>query len=322
MMILRFTLFLLSVPLTLVAGPYRVVAYRFGAVGNFGRGILTWAGIVLIFHDWLEAFSGESLTPIQNLAWIVLIAGGFIQSLATLVLCKQTQDPCESHCWAGPREDALAAALCILAGVACGAGGLIFFLIGFICSGLQITLARIGRRSLSWTTDDTKRLFWPICMKCMAVALPFFGPIGAMLSRSRAYLALARAWFGKRSQPAQAATGAKSPTFTARVMSHVVGHFIVMAITGAIGFRFLGNILMFVLAVPLWFMGWDVTPPEAVADRAKEVEQKAGEMLGEQAEKIRRQREIVSDRSEGGREELSEEVARRKRRAMWDFLTH
>ena len=59
----------------------------------------------------------------------------------------------------------------------------------------------------------------------------------------------------------------RPPTFLGRVMSHIVASTLIMTLTSVIGF----NIFAFVLAVPLWLMGWQVGLPGQMKEKGREV---------------------------------------------------
>jgi hypothetical protein len=336
----------LSVPLTLFAGPYRVLAFKFRAFGGIGLGFITWIGIALVFPACIAAFSNVDSWWI---AWAFLATCAYIQMFVQWCSKAPRRDPASPHCWLGWGEPLLAVALSIAASAACGPGGMAFFLTGYACSTADWLLCRLRRRLLAWTPADTARSLAPAyaaAARLQALAragaqwAAWASPICArftfrygLILASGAALLLRGAWSvlaARAQQPALAqGPSVRSPGFVSRVASFVVGHMIFSLLTGALGFWGLAKGIGLILSIPaaliLWVCGGRPDLPHFAKEDARSVISRVKEGLEDKKEdaieRLRLKREAMQERWQDNKEEISDEIGRRKRRAVWNLFT-
>lgn len=320
--------------LTLLAGPYRAVAFKLGTFGGVGTGLLTWAGII-IGYPVCVALSGPPDSPQGFLfSWGALILIGWIKMFACWCSSQPRRDAGQSHCWAGSSEPLIALMIGMTAAAGSGLGGFVFFLAGYASSLVQIGLVRLRLFCKAWTPEDTKRVLSPVGMGTVRAAAGLRVGAMSLAPVAMAVFALTKSLFARAAQPAAAdvqaegavagaagvvtpgvaTPGYRPPSFSGRVMSHIVAHFVISLITGAIGIGVILKYFTYVLAFILMLLGWELNPPDAVKEEANDVMQRGAELYGhEKAE--------LGERFDEGRESLTEEVERRKRQAIWDFFT-
>ena len=81
---------LISAMLTPLAGPYRVVAYKFGGFGGIGLGLVTWAGVLAAYPYFVITF-WEPYGLCENPFWgwgalIALRQAALCTALASLLV--------------------------------------------------------------------------------------------------------------------------------------------------------------------------------------------------------------------------------------------
>src|SRR6516165_1742820 len=97
--------------LTPLAGPYRVIAYRFRSFGGGRDVLLAWFGMAVL----CPLAADTPYTDTASVAWSAFLAWGCLQAMVTWCHASPPRDPARSHCWAGRWEPLLAAALCLAA---------------------------------------------------------------------------------------------------------------------------------------------------------------------------------------------------------------
>ena len=311
--------------LSLLAGPYRVVMYRFRTFGGIGTGLITWAGVILAYPIFVASWTPFGL--LENRAflasWIALVLWSYVQMFAKWCSVAPRREPGVSHCWFGRWEPVFALGLSFAMSAACGPGSGRFFLTGYACSVAQIGIVRLRKRLGAWTPEDTQRLVSPVrdsAQRLAPVAIRGAGwtksalrkgalsliPFGMVLLHS------VKSLYGR---PAPATSGeavpaTRSPTFMNRVFCHMVASLVLSLVTGAISFRAIFRCFSFVLAIPLWLAGWDMSPPADIKDEARSVASQVNEVLHEEQAKVQSRLEKERD-----------EIERRKRQAAWEFFT-
>jgi hypothetical protein len=343
---------------TLFSGPYRVVAFKFRSFGGIGLGSVTWIGIALAFPACVVVSThGDSWW----MAWVALIVCAYIQMFAKWCSTRPPLDAAFRHCWIGRGEPFFAFVLVFAAGMACGPGGTAFFLIGYACSTMDWLLRRLRLRLETWTPSDTVRLLAParnavarlrvatrnaadrltasarIAAARVRLALPIYSSVMrhyglAIASLTATTLGYVWGFLRQRAQRPPTAPGehyTRSPSFSSRVMTFVVGHMVFSFITGAIGFwgivKGIGLILAIPAAIILWAVGGKPDLPDFAKDDARgamhgfrdALEDKKDQAL----DRLRGKREELKERWEEGKEQISGEISRRKRQAVWDYFT-
>ena len=276
MIVIVWAITLLLVPLALFAGPYRAFAFKLRTFAGIGLGIVTWLGVLIAFPICIDAFPPQG--PWALPAWAALILCAWVQMFFKWCITPP-RDAASPHCWFGKwAEPVFAAALAFAAHATCGFGGMVFFLTGYGCSTADWLLRRLRRWCQAWTPDDTQRLLAPVRIAAARATawVQWASPIcGRLMLRYGLLLASATAtalrclWLflvRRAQQPAPTPPQGqyvRPPTFGGRVMSYVVGHMVISAITGVIGF----NIIAVPFAIILWFLGWDVSAPWHVKEQ-------------------------------------------------------
>ena len=297
----------LSLGLTPLAGPYRVLAYKFRSFGGIGSGLLTWFGIVFVYGwcrmRWFRLFEPEPLAVPLFAAMVVM---GWVQMFAKWCSSREPRDPAESHCWFGRGEPVFALALSGAAEYGASMGR--YYLAGYLCSSLQIGLARLRGRLEAWTPEDTERLAgW-----------------------ARAGAAPLKALAPRKTEAVAPGATVRRTTFAGRVMSHVVAHFVIAGITGTLGIWGIVKFLGLILVIPAWLILWATGgDPGGLPGFAKEdvrsglerMREAVGETKEELGERLETGKERLKERFEDGKERVSEEVESRKRQALWNFFT-
>lgn len=336
--LVRFLLGCLQVPLAPFTGPYRVFTYRPGALGGVARMFALWVGVVMGFPLYHDSFS--TVFPLMEhngvSVWYSMMMAALIH---TIVKCtgRFPLGPEKARSWFGTWEAAYAISLSAVAHSLAGLG--LLFLISYACSladrGLAITRDRLAR----WSPDDTA---W--CMTPFRVAIAFFAP-GALTTFGLIKRCI-KLFFPAKTPVVEGQVPARPPGFMNRVMSHMVSSVILSTMMSGISWSLIWNVLGIALAIPLALMGWKISAPEAVKKQSAEIFRNAdvtnnnesaefAERMRAEAERIRAElrerREAAGDRLNeakgqaqaeiaGRREQLTEEVGRAKRKALWGVL--
>lgn len=312
---------LLVLPLTLLAGPYRALAWKLRSFGGIKPGLATWAGIMFLFPACIRL--GSPLTAHQALsfpaAWALLIILAYVQMMARWCSTQPPRDPASPQGWAGDAEPLLTAALCVGMTAACGSGGLLFILLGYAASEAQW---RLERRLRSWTPADTESLLAPVRRGLAALdRLP------ARLAHAiaAATMAVCRfGWFliaGRRRTPTPATAGggpvviyANPTSWGRRLGTFFIGHALLSALSGFLGFK----IIAIPFALFLALMGWRIGLPEQMKQDAKSaiasVKEAIQDEKDELSERFRREREQLEERYQEEKQRL-QDAARRRWRA-------
>ena len=275
----------LLVLLTVFAGPYRVVAFKFRTFGGIGLGLVTWLGVAIAFPDVRRHVPARGF----------IVAGG-LGGAHHIRLHPDVRQVVQQRAAPGRRLPAL---LDRQVGAALrhrpllhGKRGLRPRRHDVLPDGLCMQHGRISapalrRRCEVWTPRDTQRLLAPVRIAIARVTawVTWASPIcGRLIVRYGLLLASATAaalqcvWLfllRRAQQPAPAlAQGqyVRPPTFGSRVMSFVVGHMLFSLITGAIGFwgivKGIGLILAIPAAILLWAVGGKPDLPHFAKDDA------------------------------------------------------
>jgi hypothetical protein len=336
MWFLCFLIDILVALLTLLAGPYRVLAYKLRSFGGIGLGLVTWIGTAAIFPVWIACSSETAFLEGPVYFWLALLTLGYIQTFTKWCSTAPPRDICSPHCWLGRWEPALALVIS-LAAAATGPGGFAFFLAGYACSTAEWLLQRLRRRLKAWTPQDTERLLAPARLAAAWVASTspvcgrFLVHYGLIAASALAFASRAVwSYLGERARQRAAALAKaphapgpyqRPPTFFGRVMSHIIASTVLSMITSVIGF----NIFALILAIPLWLMGWHVGLPGQVKEKARSVLHNVRESLEDEkdelTERLRRKREEMEDRLDDARDSLRDGVDRAKRRAAWGIFS-
>lgn len=318
--------------LTPLAGPYRAVTWKSRCFGGVMTGLLTWAGIIVIFPICCILTSPYASAWGFFGTWGTLILLAYIQMFTQWCSSQTRRDAGESHAWAGRYEPLLAAGLCFLV----PAGG-VFFLMGYLSSLLQVGLVRLRRRCAAWTPEDTKRVFSPVGAGTQraAVALRagalFLAPFAVSLLTATKFL------FARNPRPAMAdgtvagvaTPGYRPQSFSSRVMVFLVGHSLFSLCTNLLSVIGIFGILFkcFTLAIAFFLasLGWVVEAPEAVKEEAHGIIRQAqvaiDDRKGHVRERLEEEKAELTEQIDEQRQELEGEIHRRKRRAVWNYLT-
>jgi hypothetical protein len=257
----------LAVLLTVLAGPYRVVAYKFRSFSGIGHGLLTWIGIGLVFPVCTGFFSRPDTWWV---AWVALAVCGYVQMFVKWCRTAPRLDPASPQCWFGNAELFFVVALVYAANLVCGPGGAAFFLAGYACSTAQWMLRRLASRP----SRDTE---WPHASARTTAAGMAYGPAQGYYPRP--------------------------PSFGSRVASYLAGHMLFSIITGAIGFwgilKAFGMILTIPAAVLIWMLGGKADLPEFAKHDARSFFSRVADSLRDKKddvmEKLHLKREAMEE---------------------------
>lgn len=334
----------LMVLLTLSAGPYRVVAYKFRTFGNIGLGLLTWVGILVGYPLAILLWppdEPEELPPILW-SWLALVLMGYVQMFAKWC-ASERRDERFGHCWFGRLEPVFACGLYMTSLHTLGTGPAMFFLTGYGCSVTQLTLGHVLQRCEAWTPEHTARLVnrlngwvawgkvtFPVVASAAYRHSRFVTVVtGSFLLRGVKYL------FTKKPMPDGQSPHVRPPSFMSRVMSHMFASMIWSAFSSLVGFNLISVVCGLLLAIPLYLMHWEIKPPSTFKEdarsfisRAKDVisdkEEKAAEYVRdkkeEMSERVEEKADELKERFDDKKQELADGIARKKRQAMWKFL--
>jgi hypothetical protein len=321
----------LLVLLTVFAGPYRVVAFRFRSFPAVGLGVVTWGGVLLAFPACVAVYPQRGSWWV---AWMALILCAYIQTFVKWCSTAPPLDPASPHCWFGKAELFFAFALIYAADAASGPGGAVFFLAGFACSTAQCLLQRLRQRFEVWTPRDTEWLLAPA--RTTAAGVSWASPIcGRFLFRYGLLLATTigkalrlfwRRYLAKPTPQPGPPQGYYPPPPQGIVRSftrYLISHTIFSILTGVIGF----NIIGIPFAIMLWFMGWKVGLPHSIKDQARSAISRAKEAISDEKdevlEKLRLKQEAVEDRLRQERQRIGERYFNRQRQTEGnDFSRH
>jgi hypothetical protein len=268
---------------TPLSGPYRVVAYKLNTFPNVGGGILTLIGIMVVYPVFLITFTFleptgpvEIMVAVITLAWLVMMVAAWVQGWARWCIEAPRRDQTVSQSWAGKLEPALVLATSVLGWVFGGSGFGLFVLSGYVASTLQIHLVRLQKRLEAWSAEDSERLLMPV----RSAAASTGGKVRtAAVSAGAAAIPVIGAVKGALRRPKVEGASAAAPTFWGRVMSVVVGHTIFSFVFGSLSLGALFSVGGFLLAIPLWMLGWDLKPPEEDRQRGQEFFQGVNEAI-------------------------------------------
>lgn len=325
----------LIVLLSVLSGPYRVLAGKFRSFGNVRSGVATWAGIVVAYPFFVEAWppdAGMRSGPV--VFWGALVLAGYLQMFVKWCSTSPPLDESVSPAWCGASAEPVFA---VIAGFAlaktCCPGTALFFAAGYACSLLQIGLVRARRQLSGWTPEDTQRLLSPARAGAAKTkqATDVLASSALGLARFVAPLAVTifqvgRSFVGSRAHAAQAAqTGAdgqvvyRPPSFANRVGTVVVGHMVLSLITGTVMLK----ILAIPLAIFLWTLGYKVHMPEEWRQKEGEVKARLEESFererAEAADRFRAEHDRLAPKVREAAEEAEERAGRAARRSILGF---
>lgn len=260
--------------LTPFSGPYRVLAYKLNTFPNLCGGTLILIGMIFVYPMFNLAFTDfESIERLKVaitgilILWAAMLIAAWVQGWARWSIELPRRDQAVSQSWAGKREPVLVAATCLLGWVFCGRGFALFVLTGYLASTMQIWLIRLKRRLKAWSAEDSKRLLSPVrtaasttggkvrtvAVSAGAAAMPVMGLLKGVFRRP-------------------AAEGGTTPTLTfwGWVARHLVSLSIFNLVTGGITIGAIFSGFGFLIAIPLWLLGWKVEPPEEDRQRGRD----------------------------------------------------
>lgn len=325
-----FVVGVLRAMLTLLAGPYRAVAFKFGSFGGMGLGSVTWLGILVVFPAYLGVFPPDWPRPGVLWLWAALVVCAYMQMMVPWCIPAPRRDDCSPHCWAGGWEPLLAYALYAVAAAASDPVGGTYFLIGYASSLAEWRLSRLQRRLETWTDGDRERLLAAVGGAAAPVtrALP---PCGRVIQRTVLLLASVTAavlgWVWRfltgRRQPSPAAGPyyAPPPSLAGRALSAIAWHMAISTVSGVLGF----NILAIPFAIFLALMGWRVGLPEKLKEDVRGVVSNVKELVADKKEEVLERMRVKKDerkeRFAEQEQKIRDEMSRRKRQAILNYAT-